>query len=66
MEGMTTTDVPSGFNAFGHPVPWHRKAGALAHVREMAPGVSTEAATLNLTSGGLDTALVERVRMTEG
>jgi hypothetical protein len=40
----TTVTTDDGFAAFGKPVPWERKSAALAHVREMAPGCTTEAA----------------------
>jgi hypothetical protein len=43
MTDMITTDN-DGFNAFGKPVPWARKAAALKHVRQMVPGCTTEAA----------------------
>jgi hypothetical protein len=38
-------DPTSGFNAMGLPVPPERMGRALAHVREMAPGINTEQAT---------------------
>lgn len=41
---MTTTTGNHGFAAFGKPVPWERKSAALAHVRQMVPGCTTEAA----------------------
>jgi hypothetical protein len=34
-----------GMDAFGKIVPDHRKSAALKHMRQMAPSISTEAAT---------------------
>lgn len=43
---MPEPTAPDQFDAFGRPVPWNRKSGALVALREMVPGVSTEDATL--------------------
>jgi len=37
-----TATIPSGFDAFGHPVPAHRLTSAYNAVKEMIPDISTE------------------------
>jgi hypothetical protein len=37
----TRPDFPSGFDAYGHGVPHHRKEKAFNAIREMAPEMST-------------------------
>ena len=40
--------TPSGWDAFGFPVPSYRKTAALEHYRDMNPDISTEDATRDI------------------
>lgn len=42
---MTTTTVPSGFDAMGRPIPTARLSAGLAAVRDMWPDIPTVDAT---------------------
>ncbi len=38
---MTSASAPDPFDNLGRPVPMERRTNALAHVRDMVPGVKT-------------------------